>query len=374
MSVKLSIEDERIKGSIQGNANRTDTRTEIKVLCFDISTLSQIRQVVICSVGVFGFYLLYGYLQELIFTLDGFKPYGWYLTLVQFAYYTVFGFVETSVKNVTRKIPIKTYLLLAMLTLGTMGFSNSSLGYLNYPTQVIFKCCKLIPVLIGSILIQHKRYGLLDFAAAGCMCLGLTLFTLADSQVSPKFSVLGVCMISCALLCDAAIGNVQEKSMKQYKAANSEVVLYSYSIGFLYLLSVMFFTGDLHKGINFCSEHPLETYGYALLFSVSGYLGIQIVLTLVRTSGAFAAATVTTCRKAVSIIISFMFFDKPFTFQYVWSGMLVVLGIYINVYSKNRGKTDIPELFGKVQRKLQHLLIKLKYNKYSSHSHTLAHV
>ena len=46
------------------------------------------------------------------------------------------------------------YLLLALLTVGTMGFSNASLGYLNYPTQVIFKCCKLIPVLIGGILIQ----------------------------------------------------------------------------------------------------------------------------------------------------------------------------------------------------------------------------
>jgi len=52
------------------------------------------------------------------------------------------------------RIPFKTYLLLAFLTVATMGLSNSSLGYLNYPTQVIFKCCKLIPVLIGGILIQ----------------------------------------------------------------------------------------------------------------------------------------------------------------------------------------------------------------------------
>ena len=52
------------------------------------------------------------------------------------------------------RIPLKTYLLLAALTVGTMGLSNSSLGYLNYPTQVMFKCCKLIPVLIGGILIQ----------------------------------------------------------------------------------------------------------------------------------------------------------------------------------------------------------------------------
>lgn len=75
---------------------------------------------------------------------------------------------------------MKSYFLLALLTLGTMGFSNSSLGYLNYPTQVIFKCCKLIPVMAGSILIQGKRYGPLDFIAAVLLCVGLTLFTLGE--------------------------------------------------------------------------------------------------------------------------------------------------------------------------------------------------
>ena len=34
------------------------------------------------------------------------------------------------------RIPLKTYSLLAFLTVATMGLSNTSLSYLNYPTQV----------------------------------------------------------------------------------------------------------------------------------------------------------------------------------------------------------------------------------------------
>lgn len=34
------------------------------------------------------------------------------------------------------RIPLQTYALLAFLTVSTMGLSNTSLGYLNYPTQV----------------------------------------------------------------------------------------------------------------------------------------------------------------------------------------------------------------------------------------------
>lgn len=98
-------------------------------------------------------------------------------------------------------------------------------------------------------------------------------------------------------------------------------------------------------------QHPKETYGYGFLLSLTGYLGIQIVLTLVRTTGAEIAATVTTTRKAMSIAVSFFFFTKPFTMQYVWSGMIIVLGIYLNVYSKRSKMT-----FTDMKEKLRNLL------------------
>lgn len=244
---------------------------------------------------------------------------------------------------------MKVYLILAGLTLGTMGFSNSSLGYLNYPTEVIFKSCKLVPVLIGSVLIQRKRHTFIEFMAAISMCVGLALFTLADSQVSPNFNTFGIFLISMALVCDAAIGNVQEKAMREYRAPNHEVVFYSYGIGFIYLLVIMIGTGHFYAGLKFCANYPVQTYGYAFVFSITGYLGIQIVLTLVRTTGAPIAATVTTARKAVTICLSFLFFAKPFTWQYVWSGLIVVLGIYLNVISK-RNKMSLADFVLKVKQ------------------------
>ncbi|XP_034656621.1 adenosine 3'-phospho 5'-phosphosulfate transporter 2 [Drosophila subobscura] len=340
---------------------------ELRILCFDLTHYNRTTQFLLSCAGVFILYILYGYLQELIFTVEGFKPYGWFLTLVQFGYYIGFGLVERrleayrtgrrslwNVEPAPRCIPMKTYLVLAALTLGTMGLSNSSLGYLNYPTQVIFKCCKLIPVLVGSILIQGKRYGPLNFAAAICMCIGLAWFTLADSQMTPNFNLLGVAMISGALLCDAAIGNVQEKAMREHKAPSSEVVFYSYGLGFVYLFVIMLLTGNFFSGFAFCLEHPLQTFGYGFLFSLSGYLGIQFVLALVRSSGAPIAATVTTARKAVTIAFSFMLFSKPFTVQYLWSGLVVVLGIYLNVYSKKNKLTfaDIRSRFKQLGSRL----------------------
>lgn len=318
-----------------------ESREALHLWCFDLTFIPRAWQFIILTTLTFAFYLVYGYMQELIFRLEGFKSFGWYLTLIQFFYYTIFGIAELQfMEDKQRRIPLKMYLLLAFLTVATMGLSNTSVGYLNYPTQVIFKCCKLIPVLIGGILIQGKKFSLIDISACICMSVGLILFSLADSVVSPNFNPYGITLISLALCADGAIGNVQEKTLKQYSAASGEMVLYSYGIGFVYIFFGLLVTGNIIPAFQFCQQHPIETYGYAVIFSITGYLGLYVVLTLVRSFGALIAVTVTTCRKAVTIILSFLFFTKPFTLQYVWSGLVVVLGIYLNLYSKNKASWD----------------------------------
>lgn len=88
-----------------------------------------------------------------------------------------------------------------------------------------------------------------------------TLFVrTVDSKISPNFDTQGVIMISTALLFDAVIGNVQEKAMREHKAANNEVVLYSYGIGFVYLLAAMLLSGNVLSGLRFCATVIYNNY------------------------------------------------------------------------------------------------------------------
>ncbi|KPJ12337.1 Adenosine 3'-phospho 5'-phosphosulfate transporter 2 [Papilio machaon] len=287
-------------------SGKDNSNTEINILCFNITPYSQLVQFLCCSAFVFVCYLAYGYFLELIFSKAEVKPVSLYITLIQFLITMLLSYVESLIRNpIKRKVPLKTYAVLAALTLGTMSLSNLALSYLNYPTQLIFKSCKLIPVMIGT-----------------------------DSKTSPNFNVVGVLVISLALLCDAIIGNVQEKAMKQFFASNNEVVFYSYAIACCYLFIITCATGIFVDGFTYCSQDAMSMYINIFLLSVSGYIGLQAVLTLVRICGATVAVTVTTMRKALSIVISFLLFSKPFVFQYVWSGMLVALAIYLNHYSK----------------------------------------
>ncbi|CAP28785.3 Protein CBR-PST-2 [Caenorhabditis briggsae] len=313
----------------------------IHLLGFNIARKPKWLQFVLLSGAIFILYLGYGYMQELIFKLPGMKPFGWTLTLIQFVIYSGCGYAECAVwHNTKRMIPWRIYGVIAFFTVATMGLSNASVGYLNYPTQVIFKCCKLIPVLIGGILIQGKRYGWIDISAAILMSLGIIMFTLADNKVSPNFDSRGYIMISGALLADAVIGNIQEKNMKKYGGSSNEVVLYSYGIGSVFIFTYVVLSGEIFSAIPFFLENSWKTFGYALIFSFLGYLGVNVVLTHIKVFGALVAVTVTTLRKALTIILSFLLFSKPFTIEYVYAGSVVMLAIYLNLYSKNKASWD----------------------------------
>lgn len=83
--------------------NPEPERPKISILFIDITHHTQLVQFAICTSAVFVFFILYGYMQELIFTIEDFQPYGWYLTLVQFGFYTIFGLVETRIRNITSR-------------------------------------------------------------------------------------------------------------------------------------------------------------------------------------------------------------------------------------------------------------------------------
>lgn len=74
--------------------SKTNDSDKVTILWCDITNLSKTAQFTCCCVGIFVFYLVYGYLLELIFTVEGSKQNGWYLTLMQFGYYAVFGWTE----------------------------------------------------------------------------------------------------------------------------------------------------------------------------------------------------------------------------------------------------------------------------------------
>jgi len=78
----------------------------------------------------------------------------------------------------------------------------------------------------------RRKYPLHEYVSAILLVVGLILFTLADAQTSPNFSVIGVVMISGALVMDSFLGNLQE-AIFTMNPETTQVIFFSFYPFFL---------------------------------------------------------------------------------------------------------------------------------------------
>lgn len=79
-------------------------------------------------------------------------------------------------QNKTDVTPRKIFCPMALTYLGAMLASNHALQHVSYPTQVIGKSVKPIPIMILGVLIGRKSYSLRKYLFVMMIVIGVGLF------------------------------------------------------------------------------------------------------------------------------------------------------------------------------------------------------
>ncbi|XP_052211043.1 UDP-galactose/UDP-glucose transporter 4 isoform X1 [Diospyros lotus] len=318
------------------------------------------HQFLICSSGFFLGYLVNGICEEYVYNRLQFS-YGWYFTFVQGWVYLVLiylqGFTTKQMVN-----PWKTYVKLSAVLMGSHGLTKGSLAFLNYPAQLMFKSTKVLPVMIMGAFIPglRRKYPPHEYGSAVLLVVGLILFTLADAQTSPNFSVVGVLMVSGALVMDAFLGNLQEAIFTMNpETTQMEMLFCSTVVGMPFLIPPVLLTGELFRAWRSCSQVDLQVpklsflssfhcplhllkmfslslqhpyvYGVLVFEAMATFVGQVSVLSLIAIFGAATTAMVTTARKAATLLLSYMIFTKPLTEQHGTGLLLISMGIILKL-------------------------------------------
>ncbi|KAM4094539.1 hypothetical protein ACB094_06G203000 [Castanea mollissima] len=234
--------------------------------------------------------------------------------------------------------PWKTYVKLSAVLMGSHGLTKGSLAYLNYPAQLMFKSTKVLPVMIMGAFIPglRRKYPPHEYISAVLLVVGLILFTLADAQTSPNFSVIGVIMVSGALIMDSFLGNLQEAIFTMNpETTQTEMLFCSTVVGLPLLIPPMLVTGELFKAWVSCWEHPY-VYGVLVFEAMATFIGQVSVLSLIALFGAATTAMITTARKAVTLLLSYLIFTKPLTEQHGTGLLLIAMGITLKLLPENK--------------------------------------
>ena len=190
------------KGKNRGVDESTQTtHGEITKYHAPHSHAAEIVKLIICSVGIFGCYGLYGLAQEEIYIAqkDGTKFTDTGLVLLaQCGFNALVGFVVVVLLRATSKnkagpkmqksdffgklptMSLSPRIFTVSAALATTSFSylaamycsNWALQFVNYPMQALAKSCKMVPVLIGQAL-AGKKHGYLKYICVVLVTAGI---------------------------------------------------------------------------------------------------------------------------------------------------------------------------------------------------------
>ncbi|KZS13272.1 solute carrier family 35 member B1 [Daphnia magna] len=300
--------------------------------------------------GIFICYFYFGILQERITR----GKYGEGETQEKFTYTLALVFVQCVVNFAYAKIMLSTvmkqgedktsrmyYASSALTYLLAMVCSNMALQWVNYPTQVVGKSCKPIPVMVLGVLFGNKSYPMAKYLFILTVVLGVAMFMYKDKPVTAKQEIdtgmgIGEILLILSLIMDGLTGAIQERMKTEYQSKSGHMMLYMnlWSVG--YLAFALLVTGELFDFVGFISRHPFVLWDLTT-FSIASALGQFFIFRMIADYGALPCSIVTTTRKFFTVMASVIYFGNQLSGRQWIGATLVFAGLTMDsVYGKNK--------------------------------------
>eukprot|EP00183_Erythrolobus_madagascarensis_P005722 CAMPEP_0185846878 /NCGR_PEP_ID=MMETSP1354-20130828/2355_1 /TAXON_ID=708628 /ORGANISM="Erythrolobus madagascarensis, Strain CCMP3276" /LENGTH=340 /DNA_ID=CAMNT_0028547089 /DNA_START=111 /DNA_END=1133 /DNA_ORIENTATION=+ len=234
--------------------------------------------------------------------------------------------------------PLYKYALVSVSNVAATSCQYEALVYVTFPTQTLFKCGKMVPVMIWGGVISGKSYGVVDYAVAAIVALGCTAFALTGNIAAKKgaasSSVYGIALMGSYLGFDAFTSTFQEKLFAAYEMSIYNQMLYvNLASATLSVLGILG-KGSALSTVSFISRHPRLLFDAAVL-SFSAVAGQFAITHTIKTFGALAYATIMTIRQLLSVLLSNILFSHNMTLAQ-WAATIAVFGslLFRNWYNK----------------------------------------
>ncbi|NXL39165.1 S35B1 protein, partial [Glaucidium brasilianum] len=304
----------------------------------------------VCFLGVFACYFYYGILQESITR----GRYGEGAKQEKFKYALTLVFIQCVINAAFAKLLIQffdavkadrtrswLYAACSLSYLGAMVSSNSALQFVSYPTQVLGKSCKPIPVMLLGVTLLRKKYPPAKYLCVLLIVAGVALFLYKPKKGAGSDDHVfgyGELLLLLSLTLDGLTGVSQDHMRAHYQTGSNHMMLNVNLWSTLFLGAGILFTGELWEFLSFTERYPSIIYN--ILLHLVCFLQSFIFMTVVY-FGPLTCSIITTTRKFFTILASVILFANPIS-PMQWVGtVLVFLGLGLDAkFGKGVKKTS----------------------------------
>lgn len=277
-------------------------------------------------IAIYVSFLLFGYFQEKISISSNGKPqlkHYAFLSLMQGAGGAMVGLAVLRRRRM--QIGASPWLLLDYFKCSAIRLLSSQLGHrasehINYPTLVVARSCKVIPVLGMNFLLYGRRYEATKYISAALLTAGVLLF-LSRSDGASSLSALrranGVFPLLLSMVCDGSVNSIQDNIFKLYGTDSFHMMLYLNAFSAGMSLAMAMFSKELLCAVAFLRETPSALIDLVCL-STLNLLGQLCVYSMLEKYGALTLTVSTVFRKMLSVLLSIAVFKhKMCAAQYI---------------------------------------------------------
>eukprot|EP00918_Siedleckia_nematoides_P059607 GHVU01129981.1.p1 GENE.GHVU01129981.1~~GHVU01129981.1.p1 ORF type:complete len:326 (+),score=11.15 GHVU01129981.1:115-1092(+) len=308
---------------------------------------------VLCIGGIYGCFLLFGVTQEQLYRHEDedtgqLFTFGIFLVWLICAVNTILAMwvnlhqSKYSFTQLYKSVDgdCAHQLMLTSLTYTiSMLATNYALTHVSYPTQILVKSAKMVPIIVGGLIFFGRRYPVHDYVAVVAVTCSLILFN-SDKMSSKKGgdnSLLGLMLLLVSLICDGLTGPRQDKLMARKSVGATTMMMLTNGFSLIWG-GVAFLVVEHVKPIQFCYNNP-NVIPYIAATCLSAALGQLFIFQCLKNFGSLHLALITTTRKFFSVLLSAIWFRHSIS-RLQWVCVLTIFGALgmQAVYSKKSKK------------------------------------
>ncbi|KAF8945633.1 UDP-galactose transporter [Haplosporangium gracile] len=309
----------------------------------------------LCAAGIYSCFLTWGYFQEKVST----TPYG--LESVRFNYFIFLNMLQAVAASATAffylklqgtplKMPSRMllgkYFQVAFFNASASPFSYAALRHIDYPTMILTKSCKLVPVMLMNILLYRRRFPTYKYVCVALITCGVAGFMLLapfdeHKQETVNSSLFGMFLVVINLTIDGVTNSTQDQIFQTFKITGQEMMCFMnlFMSGFMAIWLLNPFNSELGQALSFCQSHPAVIKDITL-FCICGALGQCFIFYTLEQFGSLSLVTITVTRKLLTILLSIFAYGHILNIsQWLMIGV-VFSGIGLEAYVKRTEKLE----------------------------------
>lgn len=310
-------------------------------------------KLIYCGVGLNICYGIWGILQERILTqsYDGdFFEYSYGLVFINRFFgllLSIFLMYYMQIPWVTS--PLWEYSIPSVANMLSSWCQYEALKYVSFPTQMLAKAFKMLPIMLMGYFIHSKSYETYEYVSAIAVGFGLYLFLDSTEHIDFKQNVFGdresikgawcgVVLLILFLFFDSFTGQWQKRLFQIYTEMSAvQMMLIIDAFSALFSFITLVHQEDLENSLTFVYNHP-EMYLHLILFSIFSTVGQVLIYYTVKSFGAVNFSIIMAVRILTSTLLSCAVYSHSFT-ELGFLGFVIVFGaIGYRIHQQVQGK------------------------------------